>query len=107
MWRPRPATWQWLLAHEARLLWRMSGGGRLAILIVFGGLLLAAAHVAGWALMRHFDLEAVLQKGPGFVVLLTAFVMLLVLSAAFGLAVSVLFGRGDMDLLLSSPVPIR
>ncbi len=106
-WRPRPASWQWLLAHEARLLWRMSGGGRWYIFIVLGGLVLLAAHAAGWIFMRNFELEALLRSSSSLVVMLTAFALLLVLSSAFGLAVSALFGRGDIDLLLSSPVPIR
>jgi ABC-2 type transport system permease protein len=103
----RPATWPWLLAHETRLLWRMTGGAGLAFLLVFGGLLEIGAHVAGWAVMRHFELEAMLRKTSGGLVWISAFVLLLTLSAAFGLVVNVLFTRGDMDLLLASPVPMR
>jgi ABC-2 type transport system permease protein len=106
-WRPRPASWPWLLAHEARLLWRMSGGGRLFIFIVLAGLLFLAFHLAGWFVMRHFDLEAVLRAHSAMVVFGTLFTLLVALSSAFGLAVNALFSRGDIDLLLSSPVPVR
>lgn len=106
-WRPRPPSWPWLLAHEARLLWRMSGGARLWLLLALGGFFTFASHLAGYFFMRRFDLEAVVAARPGIVIFVSAFVILMVLSAAFGLAVSALFGRGDMDLLVSSPVPIR
>lgn len=106
-WRPRPPTWQWLLAHEVRLLWRMTGGARLAFLIVMSVLFLLPAHIAAWAVMRNFDLERMLDSRPGLVIFTTLFTFLLALSSAFGLAVNALFGRGDMDLLVSSPVPIR
>jgi ABC-2 type transport system permease protein len=103
----RPATWPWLLAHETRLLWRMTGGAGVAFLLVFGGILEIAAHVAGWAVMRRFDLEGMLRTGSGTLVWVSAFALLLALSSAVGLAVNVLFTRGDMDLLQSSPVPMR
>ena len=106
-WRPRPATWPWLLAHEARLLWRMAGGARTAMLVTLAVVFLVPAHIGGLYAMRRFELEAVMQAQPALVIFATLFIVLLVLSAAFGLAVSALFGRGDMDLLLSSPVPIR
>jgi ABC-2 type transport system permease protein len=90
-----------------RLLWRMTGGARVAFLVVMSLLFLLPAHVAAWAVMRNFDLERMLDARPGFVIFTTLFMMLLALSSAFGLAVNALFGRGDMDLLVSSPVPIR
>jgi ABC-2 type transport system permease protein len=105
--RLRPATWPWLLFHETRLLWRASGGARITIIIAFLVILVIPIHFLGWALLRRFDLEAMLHARSDLVIWVTAFVMLLVLSSAVGLAVNVLFSRGDMDLLLSSPVPIR
>ena len=105
--RLKPATWPWLLFHETRLLWRASGGARVAIVIAFLAILVIPMHFVGWVLLRRFDLEAMLHARSDLVIWVTAFVMLLVLSSAVGLAVNVLFSRGDMDLLLSSPVPIR
>jgi ABC-2 type transport system permease protein len=105
--RLKPATWPWLLFHETRLLWRASGGARIGIIFAFLVILVLPLHLAGWLLLRRFDLEALLHARSDLVIWVTAFVMLLVFSSAVGLAVNVLFSRGDMDLLLSSPVPIR
>ncbi|MGZ5041116.1 MAG: hypothetical protein ACXWF0_09440 [Usitatibacter sp.] len=104
--RLRPASWPWLLAQEARLLWRSAGGGRVAFLVVFAVLVVVPAHLIGWLLMRRFDLEAMLQARADLAIWVALFLLLFMLSAAVGLAVNVLFTRGDMDLLLSSPVPI-
>jgi ABC-2 type transport system permease protein len=105
--RLRPATWPWLLFHETRLLWRASGGARITIIIAFLAILVIPMHFLGWLLLRRFDLEAMLHARSDLVIWLTALVVILALSSAVGLAVNVLFSRGDMDLLLSSPVPIR
>jgi ABC-2 type transport system permease protein len=105
-WRPRPPGWPWLLAHEMRLLWRGSGGRGLILIGVLCGILSLVMHVLFWFAMRKFNLEAVLRAGSGLVIWMTALVFFFMLSAAFALTVSALFTRGDMDLLLSSPVPI-
>lgn len=100
----RPASWPWLLRHELRLVWRGIGGARVWVLVVLGGLLYAAFHVAAWALL-HFvaagplPAPAVVAIGIG-----TWFAFTLMLSQAIVQAVAVLYDRGDLDLLLSSPV---
>ena len=106
MWRPEPPGWAWLLRHEVRLLWRGFGGLRSRILALLGLVVIAAAHFAGWAFMRNFDLDAVLRVAPLPMITLTTILVLMAVAAAFGLAVNTLFDRGDLDLLLSSPVPI-
>lgn len=88
-------------------MWRTSGGRGLILIAVFGGILSLLMHVLLWFAMRRFNLEAVLRAGSGLVIWMTALVFFFVLSAAFALTVNALFTRGDMDLLLSSPVPIR
>ncbi len=105
--RLKPATWPWLFAHEARLMWRTAGGAHLVLVLGFCAVAMLLAHLVGWALMRHLDLEAMLRTRSTIVVWSGAILLLFILSMAFGLAVSAIFSRGDMDLLLSSPVPIR
>lgn len=106
MWRPEPPGLVWLLAHELRIGWRTIGAISSRIMAVLGVLLLAAAHLAGWGLMRSPALDRGLQSAPAVVILFTAVVAMLVLATAFRIAVHALFERGDLDLLLASPVPV-
>jgi len=71
----------------------------VAIFWIFG-------HLAGWALMSH---PQRLMAGGALVTagLVTWFVVLLIVASAFALAVIALFERGDLDLLLSSPIAPR
>lgn len=105
-WRPRPPGLAWLLAHELRLLWRGGGGVRSRVLVFLGVLVIAAAHLAGWGMMRSFDVDRAFDRAPLMIHFFTVFALLLLVSSAFGLAARTLFERGDMDLLLSSPVPM-
>jgi ABC-2 type transport system permease protein len=94
----------WLLRHELRLLWRGTGGGRSWLLTGGFVILWALMHAAGWSVMRDFS--AATPERPAFAAFgfLAWFALLLVVSAAFGIAVRVLFERGDLDLLLASPI---
>jgi len=105
-WRPRPASWPWLAAHELRMIWRNSGGTRIWVLGVLVGFLLLLLHAGAWFAMRRFDLEWLLGKLSATIIFATFVVLFVVLSAAFGLAVNAIFQRGDQDLVMSSPVPI-
>lgn len=95
--------WAWLVAHEMRLLWR-GLGSRSGWTFVLAVSLLAALHGAGYAFWKWDLLGAALRTAPAAVAVFTAFVTLLLVSSAFSLAVRALFERGDLDLLLSSPV---
>lgn len=113
----RPGSAPWLLRHELRLFWRsalasgknsglgrsrwrMIGGALLVWLIMHGGvyLILRASRAASGAPPQ----QLVVVAGA---VLLAAF--LFMLSSALKSSVEALFDRGDMDLLLSSPLPSR
>jgi ABC-2 type transport system permease protein len=76
------------------------------MLAVLGLVIVVGMHVAAYAFLRRFDPDAALARGAGAAIVASAFVLLLVLSSAFGLAAHALFTRGDLDLLLSSPVPV-
>lgn len=103
--RPRPGSWSWLLVHELRLLWR-SFGVRSRIIAAIGVVFLILAHVGGYAMVRAHALQTLVERAPGSAIVVTVFVALLVVSSAFGLAVRVLLERGDLDLLMTSPVPM-
>lgn len=102
---PKAPGWRWLLAHELRLGWR-GGRGRVVVLAVLVAILWAFMHVAGWFLMRD---PAKMLQGMGIVTagIFTWFAVLLLLATTFALAIVVLFDRGDFDLLLASPIPVR
>jgi ABC-2 type transport system permease protein len=103
----------WLLRHELRLSWRdwqamVTAGNRrrfgtaIMILILVG----AALHLPAYALVAHYGAEA---ANPGKAILITISVMLLLyssllLSQAMESVTRTLYSRGDLDLMLSSPV---
>lgn len=101
-----PGSAAWLLRHELRLLWRKTGVGH-PWLLAGGGVLWALLH-----LPYYFFLRAL--HGPPFPVWVAPvagsmlwFAMTLMLSHAILQSVSALFDRGDLDLLLSSPLSSR
>lgn len=101
----RPGSASWLLAHELRILWR-SFGIRSRIIGGLGVIFVVLAHVGGYFMVKARVLEMLLARSPGSAIVITVFVVLLVLSSAFGLAVRVLLERGDLELLLATPMPM-
>lgn len=100
----RPGSGPWLLRHELRLAWRRLGGVRNRIWAGLGLLLWLAFHGLPYMLLRFTGPEHV---EPGLSLLLGAvlwFVFVLMLSHAITFSVDVLFDRGDLDLLLASPI---
>jgi ABC-2 type transport system permease protein len=107
--RPPVGSTLWLLAHELRLNLRTitgrKGGPRaliiagllIVVVAVFGG-----APVARYLLSIPMDLTASLVASfdTGLLVVFT-----MVLSQTLSLATLALFERGDLELLLSSPLP--
>jgi len=101
----RPGSAPWLLAHELRMLWR-AFGIRSRLFAGLGVLFVLLAHVGGYLMVKAHVLQTLLQRSPGSAIVITVFVMLLVLSSAFGIAVRVLLERGDIELLMTTPVPM-
>ena len=100
----------WLIRHEMRLLLRTSARLSWRLLLIVAVLLLGAVTIGGAplaaALARHRDLLA----HPGVVLagdLMLAVLFSLMLSQALALAVQAFYARGDLDLLLSSPLSPR
>lgn len=102
--RLKPGSPLWLLRHEIRLSWRNVSehvGRRIAIPLVAW----AALHAVAFFVMRNASVEVLL--GPVVIIpgLIVWVVLTLMLSTAVILAVNALYDRGDLDLLISSPLP--
>lgn len=110
------AAFRLLLAHDLRVGWRDFRShfrllsDRAMLLLVLG--LAVVMHGAAWqtgselAAIGFADAagrtRVVLDLAPGI-----AFVVLLMLAQALGGLTRTLYGRGDLDLILSSPLPLR
>jgi ABC-2 type transport system permease protein len=105
----KPGSYGWLLAHELTLLTRgRSRGSTTAGVLVIGGitLLMFLVGVPTALALRHIHIG----PNPALVVvfdLVVAVLFTLLLSQTLAQATLALFERGDLDLLLSSPLPPR
>jgi ABC-2 type transport system permease protein len=105
--RLRVGSVPWLLRHEVRLAWRGTGGKRMWVVGIGGALLWAAMHVFAFELL-HGVSDVALPPWATFVFGGMLWVVItLMLAQGILLSVSALFDRGDLDLLLSSPVSAR
>lgn len=118
-----PGSIGWLLRHEIRLAWynaasgkqksakgtpRRPGSGGLATL----ALVWLALHGIAWFVVGRVTgiASALDSSDPRVLVAVSALLfgsMTFMLSSALAACVRVLFERGDLDLLLSSPLPSR
>ncbi|KQQ92039.1 hypothetical protein [Massilia sp. Leaf139] len=114
--KPRPGSSLWLLRHEVRMFWYTSFGAkegtrRGANWRLVGGALLVwgALHAGVFALLNAMPeaagipMQALVIPATG--ILLATF--LFMLSSGLKASVETLFDRGDMDLLMSSPLSSR
>jgi ABC-2 type transport system permease protein len=110
----KPSSLPWLLKYELLLLWRGMGGKKVIFISVTLGLLWLAFHVLAWFML--FGLNKGLQAGgistlpPRVLVIIgLVFWSFFTISFSYSVAQSVssLFTRGDMDLLLASPLKGR
>jgi ABC-2 type transport system permease protein len=104
----KPGSWLWLLKHELRLSFR--NGTRKTtwkVVVILGLLLWAAFHLAAFGLL----VGATTVKLPPIVTAIVGlsvwFMMSMMLSQSIMQSVNVLFDRGDLDLLMSSPLSPR
>src|SRR5271168_3974436 len=107
-----PGSVLWLLGHDLRLAGRglRSGGGRKArvvgiVLLTTMVLLHLIGFAAAPALARLHDSYRSEALLTGSIALAGAFTLFL--SKAISEATEALFQRGDLDLLLSSPMPMQ
>jgi ABC-2 type transport system permease protein len=112
----RPGSIPWLFRHELRLQWYSAGSGKrdkvqrrpgLAGLATIGLAWLALHVIAYFVVARIGGIDT---RDPRVMVAVSALLfgcMTFMLSSALKASVQVLFERGDLDLLLSSPLPSR
>lgn len=104
-----PGKFPWLLAHDIRLNWRRFEGmfGTSAVGMKWSLLLLGAMllHLAAWPLVQW--LSPLVHGADAATTPIATFVMCMfawmIAQSLFGIS-RVLFDRGDLDLLLGSPV---
>ncbi len=105
-----PGSLPWLLAHELKLSWRTAMGkrGAVRVAIILGGAavlaLFASAPIALSLAGRTVTLTPVLAAGFDIAILV---IFSLMLSQTLSGAVLAFYTRGDLDLLLSSPLSGR
>ncbi|SFC60356.1 hypothetical protein [Massilia yuzhufengensis] len=114
-----PGSIRWLFWHELKLLWYSAGAGKpgkpgkpqrrpgIAGLATAALVWLALHGVAYYVIKRTGGIDV---ADPRVLVAVTALLfgcMTFMLSTALKSSVMVLFERGDLDLLLSSPLPSR
>ncbi|MCX5793027.1 MAG: hypothetical protein NTY45_12555 [Elusimicrobia bacterium] len=106
--KAEPGSWPWLLRHELRVSWRGVGGSHNGLIAGCAALLWACMHWGAWvALPVSYgyllkSLQFPLIPGGLFWVLIS-----LTVSQTMMHTVNALITRGDMDLLLSSPLSQR
>lgn len=104
----KPGTWPWLLAHEIRLNWRGLGGSHAWLIGIGGGLLWLFMHWGAYASLPSADkLVRGLLQVPMFAGGVYWVFVSLIVSQTMVHAVTALIDRGDLDLLLSSPLSQR
>ncbi len=109
---PAPGSTLWLLAHEMRLGWRnllaRRGENRRSgwIALISVGLVTLVAGVPIGLWLRHVE-PSVNPVGVLFTDAILAVIFSLMLSQTVAAAADVLYDRGDLDLLFSSPIDPR
>ena len=102
-----PGSSLWLLRYELLQNFRQSRRGNKKAIVISGGVLLLFMVVTGFPMalsLRH----ATFAASPPLILILDGIAVLLLtlmVSQALLLAVSTFYERGDLDLLLSSPLP--
>ena len=104
---PRPGTTAWLVRHELRLGWRTLGGNKATLSLALLVITNIGLHVGAWYVMRGWDAGALPPMATYILGAAAWFVILLMLSQAIAASVLALFDRGDLDLLLTSPLPTQ
>ena len=109
----RPGSFRWLLAHDLRLSWRrfqgMFGKLRLRTILLIVAAALVSFHALAWPLTQWVGgSDADGSRGPLLYPALASgvlFVLPWLISQSLTGATRALYSRGDLDLLLASPLP--
>lgn len=105
----KPGSARWLLRHELRMGWRGMGGKRRTwLMLALLSILMIVSHVIFWFVLRTAAERGWVQQMPPTAVLIIGGLFWLfasiMISQTVAHAVAALFDRGDLDLLLSSPL---
>ena len=112
----RPGSIPWLAGHELRLAWRdwlsmVTAGNRrrLSTAVVILILVALSLHLPAWAIVARFAEDGVNPDKASLVSvsLIVVLYISLLLSQAMESVTRTLYARGDLDLVLSSPVSPR
>jgi ABC-2 type transport system permease protein len=105
---PAPGSTLWLLRHEIKLQWRTTGQKVNNVRVVIAIALFVAQ---GIAFMMAFGANLLPPMPANLLLLMMSsgalIVFLLMVSTALAAVVQTLYTRGDMDLMLSSPLAPR
>lgn len=105
-----PGGWLWLLEYEMRIKWRglTSRWSPTTLMNVFVAIFVLL-HGVAWLVLQRVNLDFAHLPPAAFLgaTLILLLVFTLMLSSAISQSVTVLFTRGDLDLLLASPLPMR
>ena len=112
----RPGSIPWLVGHELKLAWRdwlsmVTAGNRrrLSTAIIILVLVGLSLHLPAWAIVARFAHDGI-DPDKATLVSVSLIVILyisLLLSQAMETVTRTLYSRGDLDLVLSSPVSAR
>ena len=114
----RPGSALWLLRHELRMFYFRLGSSKAKGAARRGpglrlGLIMAGAaiaiHLLAWKLLSFSSGDGGATPAPMLIAITATIILVfsLMLSQAFKASIEVLFERGDLDLLLSSPLSSR
>jgi ABC-2 type transport system permease protein len=104
----KPGSWTWLLGYEIRLSWRAVSTIHLRVFAAAGGLLWILMHWGAWvSLPGGYKFIKAMLEVPIFAGGLFWLFASLSVSQTMVHTVNVLIDRGDLDLLLSSPLSQR
>ncbi|MDE1986658.1 MAG: hypothetical protein KGL29_09250 [Alphaproteobacteria bacterium] len=101
-----PASMPWLLTHELKLLFSSTAKGTKIVLLVGLCFVLMVTATAGVPLALYLETRP-LAPTPLFILIADGAVVVLftlILSQTLSMATQAFFDRGDLDLLLSSPL---
>jgi len=104
----KPGSWLWLLRNELRLSWRGIGGSHLWLITSAGAVLWLFMHWGAWVVMpgagkfSRMALQVPILVGGMYWLSAS-----LLVSQTMTHTVNALIVRGDLDLLLSSPLSQR
>ncbi len=111
---PGPGSYAWFARHELRLFWRdwvylLTAGraNRLTVLIIALGIFVGLMHLLALAIIMPLSAAGIAVDKPTLVIVTGGLFLATttMISQAMDSVTRAFYSRGDLDLILSSPVP--